>query len=76
MPLDAKKFAAALKLGPSKDAPPADLPPDDSEAPFDSAAQDLIDAVKAGDVQGVKDALEAAFRHLDMKEDAAEGEPV
>jgi hypothetical protein len=74
MPIDKSKFAAAL-LAPSKGMPPKDTAPetDDSDkAPLEGAATDLIDAVKSGDVQGVMDALEAAFRFLDQQEDATE----
>ena len=56
--------AAALLLGPKMESEEEHAAPDD--ASLRPIAQDLIDAVKAGDVDGVMTALKAAHATLDV----------
>ena len=63
----------AGKPGMDDEKKPMDSGDDDSKAPLEAAASDLIDAVKSGDTSGVMDALEAAFMFLDAQQPHDEG---
>jgi hypothetical protein len=71
-----KDFGSALirSLGGGPKAEPEMGEDDNQRAPLESAAQDLIDAVNKGDVQGVSDALETAFMFLDSQTHEEGGE--
>ena len=71
-------FSLMIGLGKGKPGPDddSDSMPDtggDDDAPLKSAAKDLIQAVKADDIEGVCDALHVAFMHLSMKDSSDEG---
>lgn len=58
--------AAVLRLRPvkveMKDAPTSDEPKEDDDAEaYDSVVSDLMDALKSGDKEAVKDSLKAAM---------------
>lgn len=65
----AAKILGRFEKASGPEEPDADDSPD---AGLDAAASDLIDAIKAGDPGGVKDALRAAMEMLKSEPDGDE----